>query len=107
MLSVVTSRNGIQIRLTDERWAHITEEHCELAGLRLDVLETVSEPERIVAGTQGELLAVRQTKPGLYLVAVYRESESDGFIITAFLTRRTQSLDRRRQIWSSQTSENT
>jgi hypothetical protein len=36
---------------------------------------------------------------GLYLVAVYRESESDGFIITAFQTRRTQSLDRRRQIW--------
>lgn len=41
MTSEVISKNGIVIRLTDERWAHITEEHCELAGLRSDVLDTV------------------------------------------------------------------
>ena len=39
MLAVVCSKTGVSIRLTDERWAHIVEEHTELAGLHLDVLE--------------------------------------------------------------------
>lgn len=29
MTETVLSKNNIPIRLTDERWAHITEEHCE------------------------------------------------------------------------------
>ena len=41
MLEGILSKNGVPIRLTDERWTHITEEHCELAGLRLEVLETI------------------------------------------------------------------
>lgn len=45
MLEKVLSANGVLIRLTDERWAHITEEHCELAGLRLEVIETVANPQ--------------------------------------------------------------
>ena len=99
MTDTTTSRNGITIRLTDERWAHITEEHCELAGLRLDVLETIRNPVRVVAGGEGELLALRELELGKYLVVVYRESEDDGFVITAFLTRRLRSLDRRKQLW--------
>jgi hypothetical protein len=39
MTEVVVSKNAVPIRLTDERWAHITEEHNELAGLRLNVLK--------------------------------------------------------------------
>ena len=99
MTAVVTSKNGVPIRLTDERWVHITEEHCELAGMRLEVLETVAHPSRTVAGGDGELLAVRELEPGKFLVVVYRELENDGFVITAFLTRRTHSLNRRKQLW--------
>jgi hypothetical protein len=88
------------VRLTDERWAHITEEHCELAGMRYEVLETVAQPLSIYAGTDGELLAVREIEPGKYLVVAYRELSADGFIITAFLTRRFQSLARRPLVWS-------
>lgn len=44
MISVVPSKNGVPIRLTDERWAHMTEEHDELADLRQEVLQTVAEP---------------------------------------------------------------
>lgn len=99
MTAEVTSKNSIPIRLTDERWAHITEEHGELAGRRLEVLETVAQPQRILAGGAGEMLAVREQEPGKFLVVVYRELVSDGFIITAFLTRRTGSLNRRRQLW--------
>lgn len=99
MLAVVQSKHGVPIRLTDERWAHITEEHTELAGLRLDVLETIAAPQRILAGGAGELLALREIEPGKWLVAVYREQRDDGFVITAFVTRRMASLERRRQVW--------
>ena len=99
MIAIVPSKNGVPIRLTDERWAHITEEHGELAGLRLEVLQTIAEPARVLEGRKGALLAVRELEPGKDLVAVYRELEQDGFVITAFLTRRRASLDRRRQLW--------
>ena len=99
MLNVVRSRGGTPVRLTDERWAHIVEGHNELAGMRLDVLEAVAEAERVLQGRAGECLALKEHEPGKWLVAVYREFERDGFIITAFLTRRIGSLDRRRQIW--------
>lgn len=99
MIDRVTSKNGIAIRLTDERWAHITEEHCELAGLRSEVVATVLQPERILLGGDGELIAVRELEEGKHLVVVYREGSNDGFIITAFLTRRVRSLAKRRQVW--------
>jgi len=93
------SKGGIPIRLTDERWTHVAEEHRELAGMRLEVLEIIAQPSRILAGGGGELLAVREQEPGKFLVVVYRELENDGFVITAFLTRKVNALNRRRQIW--------
>jgi hypothetical protein len=74
LVETVTSRNSIPIRLTDERWAHISDEH-------------------------GELLAAREIDAGKWLVVVYRELGHDGFVITAFLTRRLASLERRKQLW--------
>jgi hypothetical protein len=73
---------------------------CELAGLRTDVLETVLQPERILAGGDSELIAVREVEPGKHLVVVYREhKDDDGFVITAFMTRKARSLAKRRQVW--------
>jgi hypothetical protein len=85
--------------LTDERWTHIAEEHSELARLRREVLETVANPERVFAGGEGELLATRPIGARKWLVAVYKELEHDGFVITAFLTSRIGSLERRKQLW--------
>lgn len=99
MTTVVTSKNGVPIRLTDERWAHITEEHCELAGRRGEVLETIADPTRVMEGREGELLAIKEVEPGKFLVVVFRELTDDGFIITSFLTRRISALDRRKQLW--------
>ena len=99
MLGTGRSKNGVTIRLTEERWSHIMDEHRELEGLHRAVLETVTDPERVLAGGAGELLAVRIHEPGKWLVVAYREAEDDGFVITAFLTRRLRSLDRRRQLW--------
>jgi hypothetical protein len=53
MTETVYSTNSVPIRLTDERWVHVTEEHSELAGLRLEVLETVTNPTEIFAGNRG------------------------------------------------------
>ena len=87
------------IRLTEERWAHIAREHGEMVGLQEEVLKTVAEPEAVLVGRAGELLALRELEPSKWIVAVYRERAHDGFVITAFLTRRRSWLDRRRRTW--------
>ena len=100
MTLTALSRAGVPIRLTDERWAHNAEEHCELAGMREDVVETISAAERVTAGDSGELLASRPSSGGKTLVVVYREvSAEDEFVITAFMTRRLAGLERRKQVW--------
>jgi hypothetical protein len=93
------SKHGKSIRLPNERWSHIVTEHAELTGWREQVLETIANPERILLGSADKRLAVRETEPGKWLVVVYREFDQDGFIITAFLTRRGRSLDKRQVIW--------
>ena len=99
MLAAALSKNQKPIRLTEERWGHIVAEHGELAGLQTEVMQTVAEPIRILAGGAGELLAVQEVENGKWLVVVYRETNGGGFIITAFLTRRIRALDRRKQLW--------
>jgi hypothetical protein len=102
MIDIATSRSGVPIRLTDERWTHIVEEHGELAGMRAEVLQTISDAERVIAGGAGELLAILMVEAEKALVVVYREtSAGDGFVITAFLTRRLERFSRRKQIWPS------
>jgi hypothetical protein len=54
----------------------------------------------IYQGKAGECVAARVVEKGKYIVVVYRElSRADGFVITAFLTRRRRQLERRRKIW--------
>jgi hypothetical protein len=68
-------------------------------GLLTEVLEAIPRPQRVIAGNGGELLAVREVEARKWLVATHREFKEDGFVITAFLTRRQSGLERRRQIW--------
>jgi hypothetical protein len=99
-MDITKSKNNVPIRLTEEGWFHITEEHSEMAGYYFEVLETLEEPEAIYEGKAGECIAVRGIEKGKYIVVVYRElSKEDGFVITAFLTRRRKQLERRRKIW--------
>ena len=99
-MNTAKSVNGVTIRLPDERWVHITEEHAEMAGYLYDVLETVQEPLAVFEGNEDELLAAREIEVGKFIVAVYREvSQEDGFMITAFLTKRWNRIERRKKLW--------
>ncbi|OGW15064.1 MAG: hypothetical protein A3G93_05415 [Nitrospinae bacterium RIFCSPLOWO2_12_FULL_45_22] len=99
-MKIVKSKNGIPIRLSEERWIHITEEHSEMAGYYFEVLETVQEPEALYEGEAEELLALKEIESGKYLIVVYKEvNKEDGFIITAFLTRRIKQIERRIKLW--------
>jgi len=97
------SREGVPLRLTDERWRHITSGHPEMATLRVQILETLTDPEMIQQGDSGEVLAVRfyaQTPlTSKWLVVAYREvDQTDGFALTAYLASRLSA--RRTTLWT-------
>ena len=98
MIGKAISKNGIPIRLTEERWFHIVENHDELAGLSDEVLLTVEDPDFIVKGWIDELLAIRKINQK-HIVVVYKEVENDGFIITAFLTKKVDKILKRGIVW--------
>ncbi|MFO7634589.1 MAG: hypothetical protein R6W76_18710 [Caldilinea sp.] len=92
------SLNSVPIRLTSERWWHIVENHDDLAGYYDDVLETVENPQLLLRGHAGSLIAVRNYGRNRYLMVVYREKTADdGFIVTAFFTDK---VDRKQAIWT-------
>ena len=102
MVLIAHSTERVPIRLTDERWHHICRRHPELEGQEKKVLETVESPEMILQGDYGEKLAVRfyRTTPltSKYLVVAYKElSQTDGFVVTAYFSRRI--ADWREVIW--------
>lgn len=97
-MDVAISRQGVPIRLTHERWFHIVENHDDLAGYYEDVLGVVENPDVILRGYRGSLIAVRNYGHQRYLMVVYRQvSAEGGFIITAYFTR---NIDRRKALWS-------
>jgi len=84
-VDIAYSVNGVPIRLTYERWFHITENHDDLASYYFQVLEAIEKPEFIVRGNRGTLKATKNIGKNKWLVVVYREiSTKDGFIITAY-----------------------
>ncbi|MDE1860312.1 MAG: hypothetical protein KGH72_01190 [Candidatus Micrarchaeota archaeon] len=98
MIGSANSKNRVKIRLTEERWFHITESHDELTGLSFDVLDSIENPDVIVKGIAGELIAC--TRIGnKYLISVYKETNNDGFVITAYLTKSIKKLLKRGILW--------
>jgi len=98
---IVRSRNAVPVRLTEERWRHVVTRHPEMARLRDLVLATVAEPDAVLRGDFGELLAVREYEElelGRFVVVAYRESgPDDGFVLTAYLAGRVST--KRKVIW--------
>jgi hypothetical protein len=96
-MDTVVSIDGVPVRLTEERWFHIVENHDDLAGYYDDVLEAVANPDLIIPGYGSSLIAVRSYGRQRYLFVVYRQvAHDDGFVITAYFSSK---LNRKKAIW--------
>lgn len=86
-MDIALSKNGVPIRLTEERWFHIIENHDDLAGHYDDVLYTIEDPDYIIEGYRGALIALKKIVRTKFLAVVYKEiNKEDGFIVTAYFT---------------------
>lgn len=104
LVGTVTSVNGVLIRLTEERWGHITSQHPEMEAYQAAILDAVASPDRVLDGGNGQLIAVRSVSQQKWLLVVYREIEAqgaivDGFIVTAFFNQRLRYLEGKKQLW--------
>lgn len=99
-IASTTSKSGILIRLTDERWKHIVLMHPALAEKQAKVLAAIKNPDYIFEGSSKELLAASKASQRAYLVVVYKEEISDGFIITAFETTAKAWFLKKKLIWN-------
>lgn len=105
ILGIVKSINGVQIRLTQERWDHITTSHLELDPKGYErILNTVKGPDIVLKGDTGEQLAVKkQSRKRAWIVVAYKEStKEDGFVLTAYLTTDSRWLFQKEIIWSKE-----
>jgi hypothetical protein len=60
MMDVAVSVEGVPIRLTHERWFHIVENHDDVAGYYDEVLEAIENPDLVLRGYRGTLIAIRR-----------------------------------------------
>jgi hypothetical protein len=98
-MEIVKSVNGIPIRMTDERWVHIVENHDDLAGHYDEILDVVEYPDYVIKGYGSALIALREVDEDKFLTVVYKEiSKKDGFIITAYFTSKIK-LEREVIVW--------
>jgi hypothetical protein len=98
-MDVARSKNGVLIRLTEERWFHIIENHDDLAGYFDNVLDTVEEPDYIIKGYKDAVVALKEVKSRKLLAVVYKEiSDEDGFVITSYFTSK-KKLKKGKILW--------
>lgn len=98
------SKNKVKIRLTQERWQHIVSSHKELENAKPStVLLAIKNPDMILKGDVGELLAVKNFKKDCWLVVPYKEIDlRDGFVLTAYLTTNLKWIFKKEIIWNKE-----
>jgi len=102
LMDFAISINEIHIRLTDERWQHISTGHPEMADFYFEILETIENPNVLYKGNSGEIIAVGQKNKisGKFFVVVYKEMERlDGFIITSFMSKKENLFIKKEVVW--------
>ncbi|MDP2423384.1 MAG: PBECR2 nuclease fold domain-containing protein [Bacteroidales bacterium] len=104
-MDIAISKNGVPIRLTSERWQHITMGHPEIADYYYDILETIENPDIIYEGNNDAKIAVRKFQENFtkFVIAVYKEtSKEDGLIITAHFSNKEQKFKKKKILWKQQ-----
>ncbi len=100
ILDIVKSVNDVSIRLTDERWEHILNQHPYMSGFYNEILKATEKPEFITRGNRGAKIAVVNLGRRRWLHVMYRElNQADGFIITSFID---EYYEQSKVIWSQQ-----
>ncbi|SRR5260370_40676751 len=90
-MKVLIDFEGLAIRLTDERFAHILE-HPEMAGMEQAIEETLARPERVVqSASDAQVHLYYRFYAGTlvgdkHLCVIVKVSAADAFVITAYLT---------------------
>lgn len=102
ILAVAKSKNGIKIRLTKERWEHITTSHLEINPKDFSkIMSVIKTPSMILKGDTGELLAAKKKiESKTWFVVPYKEVGKDGFVLTAYVTTDYRWLLQREVIWT-------
>ena len=96
-MDLAYSVNGVPIRLTEERWEHVVSNKPYMGSYYERVLDAVERPTWILQGYARALVAVLTLGRQRYLHVVYRElNREDGFIITAFISRK---VNRNAIVW--------
>lgn len=90
-MKLLRDYQGLAIRLTDERLAHILE-HPEMAGLAQAIEETLLQPERVIESFSDPTAKLhyryyaKTLVGGKYLCVVVKTVDVDAFVLTAYLT---------------------
>ncbi len=103
IIGKIKSKNNVHIRLTSERWLHITTSHPEINSENSDIIfNDIHDPDIILRGDEKELLAVKKkVRSKFWFVVIYKEvNKKDGFVITAYKTTDIKWLLKRKALWS-------
>ena len=100
-MRILRDYEGLAIRLTDERLAHILE-HPEMADLEPAIEETLLKPEQVTESFSDQTAKlyyrfyVTTMVGGKYLCVVVKTVDADAFVLTAYLTDK---VKRGKSIW--------
>ena len=98
---LLRDHQGREVRLTDERLAHI-HEHAEMAGLDAALVETLRSPQFVIESFSDQATALHYryyigTRVGdKWLCVVVKYGALDAFVLTAYLTDK---LKKGIQLW--------
>lgn len=101
-MDIAISKNNIPIRMTSERWQHITTGHPEIADYYYEILDTLESPDIIYEGNNNAKIAVKKFRESIntFIIVVYKEiRNTDGFIITAHFSNKEQEFKKKQILW--------
>ena len=90
-MEVITDYQGVAVRLTDERLAHILD-HPEMVGLEAAISETLKHPALVIQSISDETARLyyrfySATRVGdKFVCVVVKVKPGDAFVLTAYLT---------------------
>ncbi|MFQ6029523.1 MAG: hypothetical protein ACE5Q6_18760 [Dehalococcoidia bacterium] len=90
----ITDLQGNQIRLTNERLAHILEQHPEMETMEWAIVETLESPDaRIISQWDPSVMEYYKwfdntTRGGKFIRVPVKFQNGDAFVLTAHYVRR-------------------